>query len=101
MKIEYNKKYLLDYSGNGNYTSQAVYLGEKKSKRFLQNTHVFMIWHEFMKSDDIPVVVKCRNFEIEKEDKLDLHYTSGRKKFAKISKLEREYLKDLAKKYWG
>jgi|GEM_PF-6725096 len=100
-KIEYGKVYLLDYSEKGKYTSQAVYLGKKsRNKRFILNNHVFMVWHNFMKKGDSPVVLNCSGFEIKEEDKLNLDYSAGRKNFARLSKLEKEYIQDLAKKYW-
>lgn len=96
--IQYNKIYLLDYKNKGEYDYQAVYLGDKLTKRYPINKHFFMIWDNKMQLGDRPNIVACKYFEI-KGNKLEL--STSKRNYKTLSELEEEYLKDLAKKYWG
>jgi len=92
-QIKFGKKYLLSCY---DYESEGIYLGTKLKRR-LKNKYFFMAWHSFMKGEDEPVVIGCRNFKIKEKNKLE---TIGKMYFPKLSEKEREYLKELAKKYW-
>jgi hypothetical protein len=94
--IEYGKIYSL--KAGKEYSSQAVYLGDKLTKRYSINKHFFMIWEKNMQSGERPKVIACQEFKI-KENKLEL--SASRRNYRALNKPEEEYLKELAKKYWG
>jgi hypothetical protein len=93
-KIEYGTKYIIHY---WDQPSEAVYLG-KTNRENVQNSHMFMAWHPFMKKGSLPVFIALPKFKINGNE-IDAKET--RKRFPKINSLEREYLTNLAQKYWG
>lgn len=90
--IEYGKKYSLEGWSPG---SEAVYLGRKLKTSGL---HMFIVGPPSSATDYNPWLIGCVEFKIN-ENKLRTYKT----KFDsfEINKLEKEYLKELAKKYWG
>ena len=93
-KIEFGKKYFLSCY---DYKSEGIYLGLKRKPKFV-NKHFFMVKHDFMKYEDLPVVIGCANFKIKEENKLEI--LSARLYFPNLSKQEEFYIKELSKKYW-
>jgi len=75
--------------------SEAIYLGKKFKKRSL---HLFLVGITPLPNPYDPWVIECKEYEIN-EGKLSTYST--KLDFPKLSNLEKEYLKDLAKKYWG
>ncbi len=92
-RIKFEKYFMSCY----NYESEGVYLG-KSLKRNRKNKHLFMVWHSFMKGNEKPVIIGCEDFKIHEGNKLEVFAT--RMYFPTLSRQEKDFVTNLAKRYW-
>jgi hypothetical protein len=92
--INFGKKYLLS---SYDYKYEGIYLGKSLNKNKL-NRHVFMVLPPYPKSEPNPFIIGCQDFKIHPENKLEVFAT--RMNFPKLSEKEKDYVKELGKKYW-